>query len=78
MSERFYERRHVLGVNGLLSMLVDGYRAKRNLEKRKIKMKKDRLRKRSYRAWSKLLRELDPTSRQARDTNDTEYRYPLR
>lgn len=40
MSERFYERRHVLGVNGLLSLLVDGYRAKRNLEK-----KKDRLRK---------------------------------
>lgn len=36
MSERFYERRHVLGVNGLLSLLVDGYRAKRNLEKKRI------------------------------------------
>lgn len=34
MSERFYKRRHVLSVNGLLLLLVDGYRAKRNLEKK--------------------------------------------
>lgn len=74
MSERFYERRHVLGVNGLLSLLVDGYRAKRNLEKKKGSITQAS----SYRARSKLLENSIRHLDKLETTNDTEYRYPLR